>query len=124
MKIRIHEDTVRFRLGRRELGELLTTQFLLSTTRFPTGRLRFGLSLDADLAGPVVDCAEGLVGVGLPRAAFITWARGQEESYAFSATLEDGALDVLIEKDFPCDTRSDCAADEDLFTPTSLRLWD
>jgi hypothetical protein len=124
MKIRIHEDTVRIRLGRRELGELLTTQFLLSTTRFPTGRLRFGLSLDAELSGPVVDCAEGLVGIGLPRARFVAWAQGQEESYAFSAPHEDGTLEVLIEKDFPCDTRSDCAVDEDLFTPTSLQLWD
>ena len=124
MKIRIHEDTVRIRLGRRELGELLASQFLLSTTRFPTGRLRFGLSLDADLSGPVVDCAEGLVGIGLPREAFSTWARGQEESYAFSTPLEDSSLDVLIEKDFPCDSRTDCPAGEDLFTPTSLQLWD
>ena len=115
---------LRIRLGRRELGELVTAQFLLATTRFPTGRLRFGLSLDADLTSPVVDCAEGLVGIGLPRAAFAAWARGQEESYAFSTPLEDGSLDVLIEKDFPCDVRPDCPAGEDLFTPGSLRLWD
>jgi hypothetical protein len=124
MKIRIHDDSVRCRLGRRELGDLVASEFLVATTRFPTGRLRFGLSLDAELATPVVDCVDGLVGVGLPREAFTAWARGNEESYAFAVPLDDGVLNVLIEKDFPCDTRAGCATSDDLFTPTSMTLWD
>jgi hypothetical protein len=122
MKIRIHDDSLRCRLGRRELGDLIATGFLVSTTRFPTGRLRFGLSLDAELEAPLVDCAEGLVGIGLPLEAFSAWARGPEESYAFSTPLEDGSLGILIEKDFPCDTRTDCAVSDDLFGPESLSL--
>jgi hypothetical protein len=122
MKIRIQDDSLRCRLGRRELGDLVATGFLVSTTRFPTGRLRFGLSLDPDLKTPLVDCAEGLVGIGLPLEAFTNWARGSEESYAFSASLDDGTLDILIEKDFPCDSRPDCPVSDDLFGPESLNL--
>ena len=122
MKIRIHDDSLRCRLGRRELGELVATGFLVSTTRFPTGRVRFGLSLDPDLETALVDCADGLVGIGLPLEAFTRWARGSEESYGFSASLGDGTLDILIEKDFPCDSRPDCPASDDLFGPESLNL--
>ena len=100
----------------------MATGFLVSTTRFPTGRLRFGLSLDPDLETALVDCADGLVGIGLPLEAFTRWARGSEESYGFSASLGDGTLDILIEKDFPCDSRPDCPASDDLFGPESLNL--
>jgi hypothetical protein len=124
MKIRIQDDSIRCRLGRRELSDLLATDFLVATTRFPSGQLRFGLSLDAELTTPVVDCVEGLVGVGLPRSAFNRWARGNEASYAFSADHDAGSLAVLIEKDFPCDTRADCSTSNDLFTPQSLNLGD
>lgn len=122
MKIRIQGDSVRCRLGRQELGALLANGVLRASTRFPSGRLGFDLTLDGGLTAPAVDCVDGRVAMVLPRDAFVAWARGQEESYAFSVGLPDGRLEALIEKDFPCDTRPDCAGDPDLFTDDTLSV--
>lgn len=124
MKIRLRDDSFRCRLGRQELAALVATRSAQSRTRFPNGELRFDLHLDATLTTPAVSCSSGVVDLRLPAAAFQAWVQANVASYGFTVALAGAALEVLIEKDFPCDTRADCAATDDAFSRERLALQD
>lgn len=124
MKIRIHGDSIRCRLGRRELAELLAAGVLRSQTRFPGAVFEVRLRVPARETPNSAQYSPAGVDIELSPQAFRAWANANEESYPFAVPLDDGQLDVLVEKDFPCDTRTDCAPSADLFTAETLRLGD
>jgi len=124
VKIRIQGDSVRCRLGRRELAELLSSGELRSQTRFPGSVFEVRLGLPTGATPDFAQYVAGSMEIQLSPAAFRAWAVADEESYPFEVPLDQGHLSVLIEKDFPCDTRTDCAQSTDLFNAETLRLDD
>jgi hypothetical protein len=122
VKLRIQDDSIRCRLGRRELSALVATGSLLSRTRFPGAVFTVTLQLGALEAPDGAAYRNGTIAVDVNPGAFRAWAEGNEESYAFTVDHADGQLSIRIEKDFPCDTRADCTATDDHFTSETLRL--
>lgn len=103
MKIRIHDDSIRLRLDRREVDSIGEGRSVDCCTRFIGGaefhyRL---LSADCDAVSAVFN--EGRIEVRLPKPAAEHWARNDMEvSIRGENDLGDGALALLIEKDFEC----------------------
>jgi hypothetical protein len=104
MKLRIHDDAVRFRLTRSEVERLGGGHAVESTCRFPGGRaLTYALTL-AERPTIAVRFDADRIDVTLPRARTIAWALSD------TVTLPDDdatcpSVDiprVLVEKDFTC----------------------
>jgi hypothetical protein len=100
MKLRIHDDAIRFRLTRTETARLGDGFDVESSCRFPSGRtLTYALTLAAR-ASIEVRFDGDRIEVALPRDRTVEWAR----SDAVTLPNDDGTprAQVLVEKDFAC----------------------
>lgn len=118
MKLRIRRDTVRLRVGRSELDQLVSRRELSDMTHFPGGET-LGCSLAiGDQPGFGATFSSGVLRIILDPGKARQWASSDEEGIGFSLPLASGHLEVLIEKDFPCtDPAKICASDSDTFDP-------
>ena len=102
MKLRIFDDSIRFRLTRSEVARIERGETVESTCRFPGGeRLTYALrvvdakSLDARMR-------DGRIEIAIPRQRAAKWAAGAEISLRGESRAKDGVFRMLIEKDFTC----------------------
>ena len=94
MKLRIHDDTIRLRLTRSEVGRIAAGLGVEAACRFPDGTtLRYAL-------------------VMLPRAQAMPWATGNDAPLRRD---RDAGLQILVEKDFACLDPRDGDDDADLY---------
>jgi len=103
MKIRIHDDSIRLRLDRSEVDDIGRGQAVDCRTRFASGaEFRYRLmSADCDVVS--ANFNEGRIEVSLPRSTATHWATDETEvSIRAENDLGDGAIALLIEKDFEC----------------------
>lgn len=104
MKLRILENSLRFRLSRSEAAALSADGVLAAATQFPGGE-RFSFVLrraDPDAAACAV-FADGEVRVSLPSAEVADWAASERVAITEEFALREGdSLRVLVEKDFQC----------------------
>jgi len=103
MKIRICDDSIRLRLDRSEVETIGRGGVVDCGTRFPDGAV-FG---DRIAVGEVEEVTAGFeagcIEVVLPTAAAQHWAGDEAEvSIHGVQNLPEGALTLLIEKDFEC----------------------
>ena len=106
MKLRILDDSLRLRLSRSEVAALARGERIENATQFPGGaRLVYALST-ADIATLRATLratfADGRIDVIVPRARAANWADSEEVSINGSQRTDEGALGLLIEKDFEC----------------------
>jgi hypothetical protein len=103
MKLRIRGDSIRLRLTRAEVRELVERGEVAERTRLPAGA-GFGYRLRADAGGGGVSASftAGVLCVAVPRAAVEAWAASEEAAIGAELPLPEGALAILVEKDFPC----------------------
>ncbi|KIG12893.1 hypothetical protein DB30_00914 [Enhygromyxa salina] len=97
MKLRIRGDSLRLRLTRGEVQQLRATGRVSATTDFGARTLEYALAtaeVDAAQARFEGDCIE----VTLPRTTANAWADTEQ----VGIEAEQGALRLLIEKDFQC----------------------
>jgi hypothetical protein len=116
MKLRIKGDSVRLRLTRTEVHDLLEHGAVEDATRFPGGTaLRYVLR--ADPAAPVVSAAfaDGVLTVSVPKAAALAWGGSEAVAVTGEVPLAGAALLILVEKDFPCLTTRPNEDDSDAF---------
>ena len=104
MKIRIRENTLRFRLGRTEVETFDRTGTIGDTVRFGVGKNDFGYSLEktlqSDFSASFID---GTIVVQVPALDADKWANYDEVSLAGVFVADDQTkLKILIEKDFVC----------------------
>ena len=103
MKLRIRGSTLRLRVSKPELAELVTRGWVEDACRFAPGstlsyRLEVGTA-DRFLA----EFARDRVRVRAPRAAVTRWARDDEVAMSAEQPLGGGeSLAILVEKDFEC----------------------
>jgi len=101
VKLRIFDDSIRFRLTRREVARIARGAAVESTCRFPGGerlvyalRISDGRKLDARMR-------DGRVEIAIPRARAMKWARSTAVSLR-GESRANGVFRMLIEKDFEC----------------------
>lgn len=104
MKIRLHEGSVRLRLGEEEVAAIARGTRVSTITRFPDGSC-LECSVALGDAEPSVSFAEMRLAVEVPRARAQSWAEGEEISMEWQLAVTGGALRLLVEKDLPCSHR-------------------
>jgi hypothetical protein len=110
MKLRIRGNSIRLRLSQTEVDDLASKGRVEEATVFPGGE-RFVYSL-ACVDGEEIGArfAGGSMEVTVPRARVRAWAASDEVGIE-----SDGALRILIEKDFQCLTPKKDEDDSDAF---------
>ncbi len=123
MKLRIRGDSIRLRLTRGEVQDLVVTGAVVERTRLPAGpgfgyELRAVASADAVTAG----LDGGVLAVAVPRAAAESWAASEEVAIRGEVPVAGGTLSILVEKDFPCLTVRAGEDDSDAFARDQLAV--
>lgn len=104
MKLRIRENTLRFRLGRSEVETFDQTGAIGENVRFGLGKNDFGYLLektpDSNFSASFAD---GTIVVRVPASDANSWANSDEVSLAGTFLADEQTeLRILIEKDFVC----------------------
>jgi hypothetical protein len=123
MKLRIRGNSIRLRLTRGEVQDLVTEGRVAELTRLPVGPA-FGYQLRADAAAGAVTATfeAGVLGVAVPKAAAAAWAASDEVAIEGAVPVADGTLTILVEKDFPCLTVRAGEDDSDAFARDRLAV--
>ena len=103
MKLRIKGDSVRLRLTRSEVRALLDAGVVAEATHFPGGtELQSVLRTLRGASGIAASFEAGTLTVSLPMEAARRWGTSEEIEIRATLPAGRGALELLIEKDFPC----------------------
>jgi hypothetical protein len=114
MKLRIKEDSIRFRLLRSEVAEFIEKGFISEETRFSSNSAEnfyYGLIASDDVEEVAAKFEGGRIMVVLPRVVIEKWANSDNVGIEASPK----GLKVLIEKDFACPGRPDDPDNADAF---------
>lgn len=115
MKLRIRGDSLRLRLTQSEVQALGDTKSVSETIHFGPGRsLEYRLEL-AGVDAPTASFEAECVRVQLPEAAARRWVESEEVGIEHDQPLPEGALRLLIEKDFQCLAPREGEDDSDAF---------
>lgn len=125
MKLRIRANTLRLRLVRAEVDELLSSGETREAMPALGGALDYVFAL-GDIAAATATLTTGTAGTELrvtwPRAAATAWAQDPRAvgmralvSLPATATAAAGELSLLVEKDFPCLVVREGEDDSDAF---------
>lgn len=116
MKLRIRDNTLRFRLTQTEVEALRTGIAVEAATRFPAGATFIYRLEPTDAASLSARFERGTVSVSLPNSLVGPWAAGTDEGITGQQSIPDAApLRVSVEKDFACLKPRDPAEDRDAF---------
>lgn len=116
MKLRIRDNSLRFRLAKSEIAKLHEDGLVEASTQFPGGaQLQYAVELSPSAQAMAASFEEGVLRVVLPRAPGMEWALSDEISLQGEASLDEGRLSILIEKDFACLTPREGEDESDLY---------
>lgn len=119
MKIRIRENSIRFRLTKSEVDELAEKGELIQQTHFPDGHgITFQYGLKSHHHGNDIraDHQNNGIIISLPAEHLSHWAKTEEVGIeSFLPIAQDERLRILIEKDFACLTAQEHENDSDAF---------
>jgi hypothetical protein len=104
MKLRIRENTLRFRLGRSEVETFGRTGMIGDKVRFGPKMDEFGYSLKKTPQTKFsASFTDGMIVVHVPAADADSWANSDDVSLAGTFLPDEQTeLKILIEKDFVC----------------------
>jgi hypothetical protein len=116
MKLRIRGDSLRLRVVRSELDELVRTGAVADEIGFPGGRsLAYRLHVQPGTNWSAALDERG-ISVGLPKGEAERWFRPDQVGCNAEVALSEGrVLSLLIEKDFPCLVERPGEDDSDAF---------
>lgn len=103
MKIRIEDNSVRFRLRKSEVDQLAASGSLCARTVFAEGTFEYCL-----LSGPsdtdlTASFGQGRIAIRIPAAWVKQWPASSQVGFENTLFLEGGTrLHLLVEKDFVC----------------------
>lgn len=102
MKLRIHDNSIRLRLNRREVAQFANTGQIAETVEFgPNQRLRYGLESSPDATGPEVRFSGSDIVIVLPANAAREWGETARISVQGNQMVCTGkSLAILVEKEF------------------------
>lgn len=106
MKLRIRENSVRLRLDRKDLAELLEHGRVLDVLRFgPSSNHTFTYTVvvgSAPLGHPHAQYYAGLLVVTIDLGDAKEWSESEQVGFDHEQAVESGAVRVILEKDFAC----------------------
>ena len=103
MKLRIQDNSIRFRLTRREVDALRDDGRVSAAVCFPDGAsLEYSVETSNLTGQPRASYSPASLVVQIPQAAARHWAATEEVSITGAEALESGQLSILVEKDFAC----------------------
>lgn len=106
MKLRIHKNSLRLRLGPSEIARLLASGRIEETIRFAPGdfaQLTYALELaPADAEDLSVRYVLSEIAVIVPQAQAQQWADGNAVGISGKISVGEDTLELLVEKDFAC----------------------
>jgi len=118
MKLRIKCNSLRLRIARSEVTNLLAGECLEETIQFApetVATFTYALKKDTSLSRPTVEYSRNKVTVLIPADQANAWGATDQVGIAEDISLGDlGSLALLIEKDFACLDRSE-EENEDTF---------
>ena len=114
MKIRIEDNSVRFRLRRSEVDTLAEAGSLWGTTQFPEGTFSYGLMTEKGLPDLRASLQDGKIIVRIPEEWTVQWPDSPRVGFETSAVVNGSTLHLLVEKDFVCLDR-DLAGQQDQY---------
>jgi hypothetical protein len=116
MKLRFEKNSLRYRLRKSEVEQLTHKGFLKESVTFPSSVLSFELHVTDDVNDPVAEFSNNTVIVNVPIGIATEWINTDEVGiYHLAHVNENETLDILIEKDFPCNSQSE-EENSDTFT--------
>ena len=102
MKIRIHGNSVRFRLSKTEVGKLENEGYLEETTDFGLAQLGYAVQKSA-VTELQARFEHNKITLEVPEKLLTGWASNNTVGFDGNMPLGDGSsLLMLIEKDFKC----------------------
>lgn len=103
MKLRIVGDSIRLRLTLKEIERFGDAGRMEETLRFPGGyRLVYVLEQSPDADDLSASFDGEVMTVSVPCSWAREWIGSDQVGLETTISLENGALDVLVEKDFQC----------------------
>jgi hypothetical protein len=103
LKLRIQDNSIRFRLTRGEVDRLSQEGSASGIVHFPGGS---GLEYTVEtspMTGQVrADFSRDRLVVQIPRSMARQWAATEQVSITGTQPLDEGSLSILVEKDFAC----------------------
>ena len=104
MKIRIKDNSLRYRLTKSEVEQLHTQGEVTGQTEFQSGRAVFFYRLaQSDLMHPTAQFMDGGITVHIPKQTLSEWATTDQVGISHTQDNdEESGLKILIEKDFVC----------------------
>lgn len=117
MKLRIKGDSLRLRLSPSEVARLMATGHVEETIHFgpeENAKLTYALQLSPQKKGIDIRYEGHEVSIVVSTIAAKEWAEGSQVGMYGDIPLENGRLELMIEKDFACLDRSD-AENQDRF---------
>jgi hypothetical protein len=106
MKLRIRSNSVRVRVDRRDLAELLDRGRVLDVLCFGPGSAHtftYAVMIGAAPPGRMfADYASGLLVLTIDPVTAEVWAAGDRVGFDQEQAVEGGTVRVILEKDFAC----------------------
>ena len=114
MKLRVKDNTLRFRLSQSEAKELNSKGTIHCTTSF--GSSTFGYGLHKSINSFEVIFENGMITISIPSDIIENWAGSDQVGIDKEIQFENGDLIyILIEKDFKCLTERPDEDESDLY---------
>ena len=103
MKIRIKDNSIRFRLTKSEVKKLCTEGYLQSTTELNTATLTYAIQVQENMQSLNADFVNNNITLLFPSAEAAVWNDSDRITYENTVILNSGnSLKLLLEKDFIC----------------------
>lgn len=106
MKLRIKDNSIRFRLSQSEVAGLSETNEIIAEIAFgrlPTQKLIYAIVTSTETENVSARCESGKIAIIVPQKTVQTWARGEQISIKGEQKIDEiSTLKILIEKDFAC----------------------
>lgn len=103
MKIRIKDNSIRFRLTRSEVEAFSTTGLIEARTQFKESVFRYALKSRKDINSLSADFTDECITLYLPETESKGWKDSDRVGYENTLPLPGGEnLSLLLEKDFVC----------------------
>lgn len=101
MKLRLKDNSIRIRLNRREVAELLDRGTIGATILFAFGQ-ELSYRVAAGGAGPMARFESGEITLSFPPGAIQEWGQGDAISLGMIQETFGTPLQILLEKDLAC----------------------
>jgi hypothetical protein len=116
LKLRIQDNSIRFRLTRKEVDALRADGRVSAATSFPGGSsFEYSVETSTLTGQPRASYSTDRLVVQIPESMARQWAATEEVSITAAQPLEQGELSILVEKDFACLTPREGEDEADLF---------